>query len=636
MSSLIVNEGESYTVSDIETYDEVILGEGAAIIPDTALGYGAVTLTVDGTETSIISGRTYTGAVVLTPVRSLRSENSDWSAFRAAAYIDDNGLNESYSATSAVVSGDVSDNEATDAVMRSETDLSSWQESFNGILVNVGTQQSSPQGLTLSDYLNGDISFDYTISNPDIKYTGPGGNDFIGLGAAVMASGNSRVLLQGSLNGEDVANAVALIKTDPSVELSNTYAASINNTGQVRTTLVAEESAAVVIDSAYTKASDGEWIVGYIGSVSPDVMKSVPWMLGLYGNVRANNLLDNATGLYINSIMESENWGVLSTDESESVQVEVQNCVIRGTGVSAYGAYSIGNAEISITDSHIFVPTYAVISANGDNTTEFNNTEIYSGRAGATYHSGSGLVKFTNSEIRMVRELALMRANSTTAFNLLVDNSNVVFTGTEDNILVQLMDNDDVVDESTMLTTVNFTDPAFAYGNNDNSPETARAYYETLSTVTGGQIHNATFNNVSVTGDIYNSSVEYGADLAVVLSGTSLRGVVSSSVGLHEKETLVSVWDSNGQTGSEDYKLLGKLTNYVFPSVGNDTSLSLENGSIWTVTGTSYLTSLSVDSSSTITSEDGYKVSLTIDGTECPLVSRGTRTGSIVLTVTKN
>lgn len=632
---LVVNDGESYIVSEKTTYDGVVLGEGSTINPDTELGYSGVTLTVDNVEMSLVSGTTYMGIVVLTPVKNLGNENSTWRAFRAAVYIDGEGVNEGYTAIDAVISGDITSSEATDVVMRSETNLASWAQSFNGIMVNVGEQQNSPQSLTLSDYLNNNVPFDFILSNPNIQYTGPGGNDFIGLGAAVMASGNTRALLKGGLSVYDIETAANMVKANPKIDLSEDYVPNINNTGQVRTTLLAEESSVVVVDGAYTKASDGEWIEGYIGSVSPNEMKSVPWMLGLYGNVRANNLLDNATGIYVNSILESENWGVLSTDESDSVQVEVQNCIVRGTGVSAYGTYAIGSANVGITDSYVFVPTYAVISANGGNTAEFRNTEIYSDRAGAMYHSGSGTVTFAESEVNIARELAVMRANTTTAFNLLVDSSSISFTGDEEHLLVQLMDNDDVLDNSTMQTTVNFTDPAFVHGNNDNSLETATAYYQTLSRVTTGQTHTATFNNVGVVGNIYNASVENGADLAVVVSGSTLEGVVSSSVGLHEKETLVSVWNSNGQTGSEDYKLIGKLTNYVFPSVGNDVSLSLENSSTWIIAGTSYLTSLTVDSDSTIVAADGYKVTLTADGTMRSLAPEGTITGNIILSVTK-
>lgn len=636
MSSLIVESGSDHVVSSVETYDEIILGEGATISPDATLNYSHVTLTSDGVEMGILSGETYTGTVVLTPVKSLRSENSAWSAFRTAVYVDDSGINADYTVPSAIIGGDVTDASAANVVMRSETNLASWQNSFNGVLVNTGTEQNAPQGLTLSDYLNDNILFDYTVPNADIKYIGPGGNDFLGFGAAVMASGNSRVLLSGGLNSDNIDTAATLIKNNSDVDLTNTYKTNINNTGQVRTTLVAEESSLVVVDGAYTKASDGEWIEGYIGSVSPNVMKSVPWMLGLYGNVRANNLLDNATGIYVNSILEGENWGVLSTDESDNVQVEVKNCVVRGTGVSAYGAYSIGEASVSITDSYMFIPTYAVISANGSNSTEFNNTEIYSERAGAMYHSGSGTVAFTDSNVQIVRELVLMRANTTTAFNLEVENSNISFTGTEDNILVQLMDNDDVLDNSTMQTTVNFTDPAFAFGNNDNSLETATAYYQTLSPVTTGHTHTATFKNVNIVGDFYNASVVNGADLAVILSATSLEGVASSSVGLHQQETLVSVWDTNGRTGSEDYKLLGKLTNYPFASIGNDVSVSLENGSRWIVTGTCYLTSLTVDSDSTVAAPDGYRLTLSVDGAEQSLSSgEAAYTGNVLLTVTE-
>jgi hypothetical protein len=58
------------------------------------------------------------------------------------------------------------------------------------------------------------------------------------------------------------------------------------------------------------------------------------------------------------------------------------------------------------------------------------------------------------------------------------------------------------------------------------------------------------------------------------------------------------------------------------------------NNSTWTVTGTSYLTSLSLGAGSEIKAPQGSKLTMTVDGNP-KAISPGSYKGSIVISLTK-
>jgi hypothetical protein len=62
--------------------------------------------------------------------------------------------------------------------------------------------------------------------------------------------------------------------------------------------------------------------------------------------------------------------------------------------------------------------------------------------------------------------------------------------------------------------------------------------------------------------------------------------------------------------------------------------VNLKNGSVWTVTGTSCLTSLTIDNASIIAPE-GSKVEMTLNGAEKEIETGQTHTGNIVLSLGK-
>jgi hypothetical protein len=109
------------------------------------------------------------------------------------------------------------------------------------------------------------------------------------------------------------------------------------------------------------------------------------------------------------------------------------------------------------------------------------------------------------------------------------------------------------------------------------------------------------------------------------------------------------VTDANGKyvvTGNKKYDLyegvitsknatyLGDLINSPTQAVNNGVIVTLANGSIWTIYGTSYLTGLTVDNGS-IVAPEGMRVEMKVNGTKTEIKTGKTYTGNIVLTLRK-
>ena len=145
----------------------------------------------------------------------------------------------------------------------------------------------------------------------------------------------------------------------------------------------------------------------------------------------------------------------------------------------------------------------------------------------------------------------------------------------------------------------------------------------------------ASFANITLKGDFYNAfrdgvatkmgvrSAPSGKNLIVKFENAHVTGVISAATSKHAKSDI----------GSADYMLLGEVTNTVSPAINNGVVLSLTSSS-WTITGTSYLTNLTIGDGSTIAAPAGSKVTMTVDGKAVP-VKCGSYTGNIVLSVNK-
>jgi hypothetical protein len=111
--------------------------------------------------------------------------------------------------------------------------------------------------------------------------------------------------------------------------------------------------------------------------------------------------------------------------------------------------------------------------------------------------------------------------------------------------------------------------------------------------------------------------------MVLTFENTNITGVITASQARHAKSSITA----------EDYKLLGEVTNTPGPAVNNGVIVSLDDRSTWTVTGTSYVTSLTIAGGATLAAPEGRKVTMTVDGEETA-VEAGTYKGDIVISVT--
>src|SRR5580692_9403752 len=160
-SSKSVDSGTTWTVDKTTDLGSLTIAQGAQVVAPEGK---SLTLSVDGTETPIAPG-TFSGKVVLSitdqfPVKFEGMGASVVHLFRQALYLDDKGVVDSksvvatagnYSYQSGVLSGVV---------------IKSVGENFNGIVATAGTQ---------------------TVKGATIDFTGNGGNDFAGFGAAILS-----------------------------------------------------------------------------------------------------------------------------------------------------------------------------------------------------------------------------------------------------------------------------------------------------------------------------------------------------------------------------------------------------------------------------------------------------------------
>jgi hypothetical protein len=81
------------------------------------------------------------------------------------------------------------------------------------------------------------------------------------------------------------------------------------------------------------------------------------------------------------------------------------------------------------------------------------------------------------------------------------------------------------------------------------------------------------------------------------------------------------------------YRELGEVTNTVHEVVNNGMLVTLAGASRWTVTGTSYLSSLTLSTGATVTGKGGRGVKMTVNGTTTPVTAGRTYTGAITISL---
>ncbi|MHB9864259.1 hypothetical protein [Streptomyces sp. YIM S03343] len=596
--TLTVGSGTAYELAATTRLSRLTIAEGGTLVAPEG---HSITLTVDGVETgqkltetsgtaTLIQPGTYRGDVVLTvAVANKITYETLTFPFRQALYVGADGVDRDRSVLSAVTGGRL-----TDAVARNVAIVSTG-ECFDGVFV----QDAS-----------------YTLDRPTISLTGNGRCDFAGYGAAVVGDGDGTTLL---VDG-----------------------ARIGTKGVVRTGVISNDGANVVVKNSTVRCRNGVLPADYQATVETPYMQSVPWMLGLDGNVRATNLVGkNSRATYLNSTVFSETWGALSVEGGSGLKLTTINSRVGNTGSYGYGTYAIGDATVRVLGSRFEVGSYATILAGpapvvhyGDSTREavaalntelelglsdaelndipVRGTVVDSGHFGYMFFGTGTLTLDGGTVINSERATFLNKGQQTT---ITVDGSQGARLNPKDGTILQMMELDDpgpVNVGGKMMNTGVYTEPT-------GDPEKDSSFDVTAAHTADGA---ATFTSIALRGDFYNG-MRKGKNMVLTFDDSTVQGVISATATKHRVSSI----------DSSSYYELGIVTNTVQAAVNNGVVVRLTGGSVWTVTGTSHLTSLTLADDAEVRAPRGKKVTFTVDGTTTTLTAGGSYTGALTLTV---
>ena len=277
----------------------------------------------------------------------------------------------------------------------------------------------------------------------------------------------------------------------------------------------------------------------------------------------------------------------------------------------------------------------------------YENCVINSGEYGVMTHSGNstGQITFIGTELHVGEAGVMLRD---TANTVTFDNCTIAFDGTYtiDPALAAAY-GVDLADVDAQFGTTDGVDAGYvhtdfssgSYGcivklihNSDSGSGTESSGTAPTVVIKNSVMTGAILNTAATEGDDYTATsgpagegVRPARSLDVTLDASSVTGAISLG-----RDTWEVTHFASGDTASQEIGYAAATELGMFCDDGQGLSLALTNGAVWTVTETSYLTSLTIDGTSSITGADGAAVTMTVDGTAVA-VAPGTYTGQIVI-----
>jgi len=517
--------------------------------------------------------------------------------FRQALYLDAKGIDYDRSVLAAVkgnkpVGFDIGDIEIKSVGTLYKDATSPGGTGFNGIYAVGGT---------------------YNLKNIKIDFFGDGRSDFMGYGSAIVATGKDTKLI-----------------------LDNV---TINNQGVVRAGLIAKDGSKVIVKNSNIQTKNGVLPPGYVATMDTSQMRSTLWISGMTGNVRATSLMGADTeATYINSTVSSEGWGVLSTDQTSGAYLNAINSKVIITGDEGYGNYNDPDAHVAYYGCEFDMATFASVIGSGDvyygdSTSEAvkslnekfglgltaeelksipaKPTVINSRKYGVMWHRSGNPLKVDGGTVFNTAKTTFIVSGVPATITM--DGSKGAKINPGNGVIMQVASDDQPADMSS----------AGYYEEPTTAPEPIAGFDNTSAD--GAATTN--FSNIDLKGDFYNS-VGWGKltdklNMALNLNRSSITGVISASESHHASSKITVA----------NLREFHAITDTVRPAVNNGVIVNLTNGSKWTVTGTSYLTKLALDGSSSVTAPTGSSISMTVNGSMMDIKPGQIYTGAIVVSV---
>ncbi len=380
---------------------------------------------------------------------------------------------------------------------------------------------------------------------------------------------------------------------------------------------------------------------------SAPMLQCPPLALGLYGSMRGAICYGNATLSFYDTLAVCDNWAVLSTDSGKGVLNATDTVAVIGAEAASEADADIevvmndgekylidtfgteeGSGYVTYCDGfddnfygcRFYAPDYLAIMTGG--TFDFTASDTqrgygWSDRIGFMSHGQAYTALIQESDFDVAD--ALFAVMSTGAVDITLDDVTVNYTA--DNAwghkLFQFMDTDDVgTDANDMeMDVIDLTyDEYLANTPGDATGASAEGTTKTVTiknSVLEGDIWNSTgsSNNASTMakydGSTNRLSTWSTSTIDVTLDNAELTGRISTSYAQHcdEKgEPIVGQFFFN-KTGEPmdgtaantyDYLAARRVVNTpAYNGIGRIT-VTLDNGAVWNVTGTSIINSLNI------------------------------------------
>ncbi len=617
MNQIVFASGEHLIAENLKTEFLTIAAGAELKAPEGKY----LALTVNGCVHPIAAG-SYHGDVEITVAEPVTEETypsvrrKSPIPLEAAISVKDGKLVPAQGVVAAVQHGTVTDTEADDIFIATDA------PDFAGIVV--------------------DGEGSYTINRARICLEGEGSNDFVGMGAGVAAIGGADVTINDSeINLSSVTRCA--------VHVGGTGTVTVNNTKMY--------------------------------NVSPKVeMGNWSWGIAIRGTNRLCQLADDGTVHYNGCTMRSNGWGILSVDGSNYAHMFVENCdmELEGAGSHGYGVFCIGPTDMHLKNTKLTANGFPLLLRGMERKGILEVTDgcEIRGRRFALHAQGDtgSVVTIKDSKLITDKATMLIKGSTGTVYNI----ENTVMQPGDGQIL-QLIDSDDPGLHGTFVD-VSVYDQADTYmeGRNLTQPDIEDDITLNITSCDlKGDLLNSTSNLPSLAskeepkelvirdakapGELGNEGKVSGKppmmgdmpgmppmggpggpggmpgggmppfmmgdapkNLALNLKNTKLEGVVSSAT-QHYREGIKFLEETIREELSNVYQTPA-------PTVNNGVLVSLDANSVWTVTGDSYITSLTLAEGAAVKAPEGKKLEVTVDGKAAQLAA-GTITGKIHIAV---
>ena len=565
-------------------------------------------------------------------------EGDDY-AYDAALYVTADGISEEKSATDRITSG------SYDAQSVSGIVISDSESGHNGILV---------------------YNTDYTISNAEITMlTDADGSDtcdFSGKGTAIAAFGSDAnvTITDSTIHTAGVATMPIFADEEATVTVQSSVLQS--DGGTLNSDYLNTPTQTLMVAPP--------WILGIMGNARCSNMMGRDTTTNVIDSETSAGAwavlsTDAGDDMYLN--VYNSSLTLNNADESAAAALQADGGQISETldnpytvnYGSGYGTYVIGRAVETFAGSDINVGTYATIFTGGSATyTALEAGQTYelknhAGETTAVYEASEDKVTIVHSDTfgfmahqnsnTITLEKGTVVDSGYATFLVKTGHSNQTLTAVIDDsaitnggVLIQVMDNDDATNGGMMSA----DDPLNTNGGSQNFKpyHTETVGFNTDQASADGTVQTFTFTNGEYTGNIYNASGSDGLNgnslNATFGAGAQYSGAIASTSAIHVTYDGSVLVKENGGYAFDDteaaatfaeqyqntnftineYWSIGQVANLVNDNGANAINITLTDDAVWQVTGTSLVSSLTIQDQAQVIISAG--IVLTVDGTE--------------------